>query len=178
MEYEVIRKKKRTMSIRIGIDGKIVVSVPTRTSDADIRRFVDGNMKWIEKHIIIAENRAKRFPVLSPAAIRKVKSSAELYFSEMVGKYSRIMNWKPKSVEISYGKKRLGACYPDTRISFSYYLMYFPEEVREYVVVHELAHIKYKNHQKEFYSFVEKYIHDYKNAIRKMKYPSNDTDAK
>ena len=63
MEYEVIRKKKRTMSIRIGIDGKIVVSVPTRTSDADIRRFVDGNMKWIEKHIIIAENRAKRFPV-------------------------------------------------------------------------------------------------------------------
>ena len=47
--------------------------------------------------------------------------------------------------------------------------MLYPMEAIDYVVVHELAHIKYKNHQKEFYNLVESYMPDYKKRILLLK---------
>ena len=81
------------------------------------------------------------------------------------------MGVTPMGVRISRAKKRFGSCSAENRISYSYRLMAYPEAVIDYVVVHELAHIRHKNHSADFYAFVARFLPDYKarEAILKHK---------
>ena len=72
------------------------------------------------------------------------------------------MGAKYQRLTITGAKTRFGSCSSKGNISFSFRLMLYPEPAREYVVVHELAHLFEMNHSKQFYQIVEKYIPDYK----------------
>ena len=54
-------------------------------------------------------------------------------------------------------------------LNFSYRLMMYPKEAIDYVVVHELAHIKHHNHSADFYKLIEQYMPDYKKRIAILK---------
>ena len=66
----------------------------------------------------------------------------------------------PKSVKITSAKKRFGSCSPQNGLCFSLYLMTYPDEAVDYVVVHELAHIRYHNHSPAFHALVGRYLPD------------------
>lgn len=79
------------------------------------------------------------------------------------------MDLYPKSIKITSAKTRFGSCSGDNRLCFSYLLMLYPKEAVDYVIVHELAHIKEHNHSKRFYKLIEKYMPDYKEKIKLLK---------
>ncbi|MBR5506725.1 MAG: M48 family metallopeptidase [Clostridia bacterium] len=83
--------------------------------------------------------------------------------------YSRIMGVKPSSVKITSAHSRFGSCSGKNAICFSYILMCYPEEAIDYVVVHELAHIKHHNHSRSFYNFIGKFMPDYKQREKLLK---------
>jgi len=87
----------------------------------------------------------------------------------LVEKWSQEMSLKPAHVGFRKAKTRWGSCSSRNRISFNYYLMKLPLSLVEYVVVHELAHIKQHNHSKEFWKVVYKYLPDYKEREEKIK---------
>ena len=72
------------------------------------------------------------------------------------------MGLKPQRISITKAKTRFGSCSSKKTISFSCFLLLYPPEAVDYVVVHELAHLKYMNHQKEFYRLIEQLMPDYK----------------
>ena len=65
--------------------------------------------------------------------------------------------------------KGWGSCSGKNSISFSWRLMQYPEAAIDYVVVHELAHIRHHNHSAAFYSFVEKILPDYRERARLLR---------
>lgn len=79
------------------------------------------------------------------------------------------MNLYPTALKITSAKTRFGSCSGKDSICFSYLLMRYPDEAIDYVVVHELAHIKHKNHSKAFYTLIEKYLPDYKEREKLLK---------
>ncbi len=76
--------------------------------------------------------------------------------------WAKVMGVTPAGVRISRAQKRFGSCSATDRIAYSYRLMAYPEEAIDYVVVHELAHIRHKNHSPDFYAFVARFLPDYK----------------
>jgi predicted metal-dependent hydrolase len=68
----------------------------------------------------------------------------------------------PNNTSYRYAKKRWGSCSYVNNISINYMLLQFPIRAIEYVVLHELCHIKEKNHSKRFYSLLSLYMEDYK----------------
>ena len=94
--------------------------------------------------------------------IKRLRSAAKLILPERVKYYSEIMGVAPKSIKINSAKKRYGSCSGENNINFSLYLMDKDERFIDYVVVHELAHIRHHNHSKAFYSFIEEFLPDYK----------------
>lgn len=77
----------------------------------------------------------------------------------------------PPPPKMTSAKTRWGSCggKGGNRINYSYFLMMTDEYCIDYVTVHELSHIKYKNHGKEFYSLIESYLPDYKDREKRLK---------
>ena len=79
------------------------------------------------------------------------------------------MSVTPNAVKINSANRRWGSCSSQKRINFSWRLIMADEDVIDYVVVHELAHIKELNHSERFWSIVGSVLPDYKKLQRKLK---------
>ena len=97
------------------------------------------------------------------------KKEAITQITLMVEKWSKIMNLKPKNISFRKAKRRWGSCSSQDSLSFNYYLMKLPLYIIEYVVVHELAHIKEKNHSINFWALVEKFLPNYKELVKELR---------
>ncbi len=162
MEYSLIfSKKRKTVSISVR-NGGIVVRAPYGTSKTLIDKFVFDNEKWITSQKEKEKRREEKFESLTEKQIKEYKKKAKEYFTSKTEEYSKIMNLKYGRITITSAKKRFGSCSSQGNISYSYRLMLYPESAREYVVVHELAHIKEMNHSKRFYDIVRGVLPDYK----------------
>ena len=98
-----------------------------------------------------------------------LKKEAKLLFLEYVDRYAERMGTAYKKLSITGARTRWGSCSFDDSLHFSFRLLYAPKEMIEYVVVHELAHTKHKNHSPLFWAEVGKYIPDYKKRRKWLK---------
>ena len=168
MEYTLIYAERKTLSISVK-GGVLTVRAPRKTPRALIDSFVFGHKEWIEKHLEAEKQRCERFGSLSDEEIRKLKREAKKYLKEKTEHYSAIMGLKYGRITITGAETRFGSCSSKGNISYSYRLMLYPEAAREYVVVHELAHLLEMNHSKKFYEIVERFLPDYKERRRMLK---------
>lgn len=108
-------------------------------------------------------------PALHQAIDNFHKERAISKITPLVKKWSKVMGVAPEHISFRKANKRWGSCSPTNRISFNYHLMKLPTSLIEYVVVHELSHIRYKNHSKAFWGVVAKYMSDYGEKEAKIK---------
>jgi predicted metal-dependent hydrolase len=90
------------------------------------------------------------------------RQRARQIFPERVGFYARRLDLAWKGIRITSARTRYGSCSADNRLSFSFRLVMAPYDVIDYIVVHELAHIKIKNHSKRFWEYIGKVMPDYR----------------
>lgn len=168
IEVEIIRSKRRSMAIQIRTDGSVVVRVPMHASDRAIKRFVSAHARWI------ADNRGQMFerrkkladnPYDIPAwdsLSATDKKIAKQKIMEHVDYYARRMEIDYGSISMRNQKSRWGSCSSKGNLNFNYRLAYLPEELLDYVVVHELAHRRHMDHSAAFWEEVETYYPAYK----------------
>ena len=90
------------------------------------------------------------------------KNKSQEYIEKTLKHYSRALGLNPGGIRISNALSRWGSCSPNNNLSFSWRLIMAPCPVIDYVVVHELTHMKEKNHSMRFWGLVAKTIPDYK----------------
>ncbi len=94
--------------------------------------------------------------------VKWLKENAKRIFSTVTAQQAARMDTAYKSVSVTSARTRWGSCSADNSIRYTFRLLYCPREIIEYVVVHELAHTRYKNHSSAFWREVEKYLPDWK----------------
>ena len=115
--------------------------------------------------------------LISKSAIRNAeglfidwyRQQAHSVILERVKKYSRKFNLKYKHLKITSAKKRWGSCSSNGSLNFPWRLVMAPIQIIDYVVVHELAHLKEQNHSKKFWREVEKMMPTYKHRRQWLK---------
>ena len=168
-EYKLIRSSRRTLALEIGRDLTLTVRAPMKMSLSVIEEFIEKHDKWIDKKLDVMKNREIKPDNLLPEEIAALKMRAKEILPKKVDYFAEIMGLKPAGVKITSAKKRFGSCSGKNSLCFSYELMLYPDEAIDYVVVHELAHIKHRNHSAQFYSLIGKYLPDYKTRERILK---------
>ena len=169
MQYEIIRSKRKTVALEVCRDGTVKVRAPLKMKEAEIETFVSSHRRWLENAVLRQQERREKEVERTPGQIKEAKKELEKLITPIIEKYSALMGVRPEAVTITSAKTRFGSCSGKNRISFSYRLVDYPREAVEYVVVHELAHIKHKNHGKNFYAFVERFLPDYKERNKLLK---------
>ncbi len=150
-------------------DEQLIVRVPFFVSDSEIEGFLEKNRVWINTQIEKTERRNKEIYNIPKELLPQRKRETLTYLSPIIEKYSSLTGLVPSKVTITCAKTRLGSCTGKNSICFSVYLINYPQEVAEYVVLHEIAHIKHKNHSRQFYFFLEKYMPDYRDRMNIIK---------
>lgn len=168
--YELIRSKRKTLALEITPDCRILVRAPLRIAQSRIDAFVESHSAWIAKHLEQQRQRAASAPPPPSATeIKALKTEARAILPEKVAYWSRRMNVTPTGLKITTAQKRYGSCSGKNGLCFSCFLMRYPEEAIDLVVVHELCHIKEKNHSPRFYALLEQYLPDYKERKKLLK---------
>ena len=163
IEVEVIRSPRRTLSLQIREDLRVIARVPERMTDREVQRFLEEKRGWIEYHLGKARARKEQEePPLTPEELGALAQAAREDLPRRVARYAPIVGVTVGKITIRAEKSRWGSCSAKGNLNFNCLLMLCPEQVRDYVVVHELAHIAHKNHGPQFWALVERYLPDYR----------------
>ena len=161
--YELIRSRRKTLALEITKDCRCVVRAPMRLSKERIDAFVASHSDWIARHLEQQRQRmASAPPPPTEADIAALKAKARAILPEKVAYWSQQMGVTPTGLKITTARKRYGSCSGKNSLCFSCFLMNCPEEAIDLVVVHELCHIKVRNHGPDFYTLLERYLPDHR----------------
>ncbi len=97
------------------------------------------------------------------------KKEAVFHVSSLLNEWSNKMGLPVNKLSFRKTKRQWGSCSSKNEISINTMVMKLPLKVIEYIVVHELAHVQHKHHQKGFWDFVENYLPDYKIHVKELK---------
>lgn len=169
MDYKRVECRGKTLSLHIDETLQVVVRAPRWVPKAEVDRFVRSHESWIQKATERQRRRNEQEALLTEKRITELKALAKAELPRRTAYFAKIMGVTPKSVKITSAKKRFGSCSGQNGICYSWRLMLYPSEAIDYVVVHELAHIRQKNHSPAFYREIEKILPDYKARAKLLK---------
>lgn len=160
--YTLIRSARKTIAVQITRDGQIIVRAPLRMAQRDIDRFVASKADWIEKHTQrMARREEPEIIPFSASEIAELVRRAKVDIPRRVACHAERVGITYGRVSIRKQVSRWGSCSSKGNLNFNCLLMLCPEDVRDYVVVHELCHRRHMNHGDAFWAEVARYCHDY-----------------
>jgi predicted metal-dependent hydrolase len=201
------KRRRKTISLHIKEDGRVVIYVPYHTPKGEIERFIKEKESWVIKKISEKERSIKetekafipgekflylgesypleigdthyrglplklsfgkfildkdRLEEARDLFIHWYKREAKEKIEGRLHYFSNRLQLFPKGLKITSAKYRWGSCSRDSRLSFSWKIIMAPLSVIDYVLIHELVHIKEKNHSKRFWTYLETILPDYR----------------
>ena len=173
-KIELVRSNRRSIAIEVTSDLRVIVRAPRRLSEREINRFVGEKADWIDIHLRKMKERQEQHSegqdkALTEQEIRLLTTRAKRVFPPKVKKYAEIIGVTYGNITIRMQKSRWGSCSGKGNLNFNCLLMNAPEEIVDYVVVHELCHRKEMNHSDRFWAEVEKVLPDYKERRKWLK---------
>lgn len=178
MDIEINRKKIKSLRVRVE-DGIIKVSAPRKMADKSIKNFIENNKEAIERLKREDERRGRyknhlfgeKVNFTSEEELEKIyRRELKKVLDEIFPRYEALTGLTAKSYEIRKMKVRWGTCYPKRGdIKINLYLAARPLEHIEAVVLHELVHLKFFHHDKDFINECKKYMSNYEEIERELK---------
>lgn len=161
LDYILIRKKIKNIYITIK-DKKVIVKAHKRVPISYIEQMLKNKEKWILDKLNKKESKLEKEKIYSDEEFEKI-------VLKYIDKYTKALNVYVNKIRIKKIKYAWGSCTSKKNITINYELIKYDEDIIEYVIVHELCHLKYMNHSKKFWELAEKYIPNYKILRKRLK---------
>lgn len=162
--YELIRAKIKNLYIYIK-EGRVIVKVPMRLKDKYINEFLEKKAKWIYEKLKQSREKKEIQEEIKSEDIDRL----EKVVNNSINKYAKLLGETPNKVRIKDIKYAWGSCSSNRNITINKKLAKKEEQAIEYVVLHEMCHLKYMNHSENFWNLVEKNMPEYKKYKKMLK---------
>ena len=165
----IVRKSPLSRNIKFSIStsGRLSMSVPTYTSNFLAKRFLETNRKMIREKLPLrnpSEQRARDYQK------KILTKKAKEYLPYRLEYFAKLYGYNYGKCRLSHANTRWGSCSSNKTISLNIGLMKVPEVLRDYVILHELAHLNHMDHSKEFWAEVATHDKNYKIHEKKLKH--------
>jgi predicted metal-dependent hydrolase len=158
--------RARRYLIRVAADGTVRVTVPRWGSKREAQAFADRERAWIDKQQRKAEGerRQARPTELTAEAQRAIIARAKTELPPRLLDLAAQHGLTVTRVSIRNQRSRWGSCSRSGHICLNWRLVTMPEAVRDYVLIHELMHLKRMDHSPKFWKLVAEACPPYKDA--------------
>ena len=162
-DYILKKSKRNSISVEISREAKIIVRAPLKMSVKETDAFLSSKSEWIDKHLSDMKQRLATMPrKLTEAEKNELKKNAKIVITKRVEYFAKLMGVEYKKISVKFQKTRFGSCSTKKNLNFNALIALMPSQILDYVVVHEISHLKQMNHSKQFWAEVENVIPDYK----------------
>lgn len=185
MNYTLQRKSVKYVRIKITPKGEVIVVAPMRVPISEVEHWVNTKKEWVNQHLqkiasrqqvstfnlqenevlILGEAFRVNFDTSNKELLTQwYKIQAKAYIVPKVQELAAKYGFNVSKIFIRDTKSKWGSCSSKDNIGLNYNLIKTPPRIIEYVIVHELCHLREFNHSPAFWSEVGKYFPEYKQA--------------
>ncbi len=165
--------QSRHIKISIGGDGDILVSAPLRTAKSLLRKVLLEKEIWIMRSLSQLRATGKvRNKKDEEVSYQRHKERARKLVEQKLVYWNQFYKYTYGRVSIRNQRTRWGSCSRKGNLNFHYKILFLPEELVDYLIVHELCHLRAFDHSQRFWGLVSKTIPDYQKRRRALKQSS------
>ncbi len=163
-----VRKSVRARHVRISVncEGAVFVTQPWRIPLIRIEEIVGNKLGWIIRKIDFFKQFAV-FPKESAVEYQKLRVGALELVKSRIEHFNSFYGCRIGKISIRNQRTRWGSCSRKGNVNFNYRIAQLPSELVDYIVVHELCHLKELNHSRKFWQLVEQTTPKH-NELRKL----------
>jgi predicted metal-dependent hydrolase len=162
IEHRRVRRS-RHVRLSLSVDGRVLVTRPFWVSEKFAQNFVAEKKEWLEAQF--KKIQAMPVSVLAKGTrsdYLRYKEKARAIAIERLGYFNKFYQFKYKRLSIRDQRTRWGSCSKGGGLNFNYRLVFLSPELQDYLIVHELCHLKELNHSANFWTLVARQIPDFK----------------
>ncbi len=166
-----LKKIRRAKHMRIILhqDGRVVVTAPMYVSYTKMQTYLYEHEEWLRTKM--AQTTPPKI-VPTEQEYQQLKEQARAFVHERLAYWNQWYQYAYKRVSIRKSRTRWGSCSSAGNLNFSYTLALLPQELADYVIVHELCHLQEMNHSPSFWKLVSHTMPNYKLLRKALKQQS------
>ncbi|MCU0653588.1 MAG: M48 family metallopeptidase [Candidatus Pacebacteria bacterium] len=164
----ITNPRARNLRITIKPGGVVFATKPRFLADRDVEKFLRDKSGWVLKKISQLKNR-RQIGAGTRADYERNAETARKVILEKLSKFRTVYAVDFGRVAIRDTKTRWGSCSRKGNLNFNYRVAFLPERLADYVVVHEMCHLRELNHSARFWDLVAVAVPDYRAARRELK---------
>lgn len=161
IQYEITYSKIKNVYIQVK-EGKVIIKAPKRITKKELEKIIENKKEWIKKSLKKSKQKQEKINKYTDEELKKI---VEKQANALIKETGLI----PNKIRIRDIKYAWGTCSANKNITINYKLIKYSEQAIKYVILHELCHLKYMDHSKEFWGLIEKYMPNYKEAKKEFK---------
>lgn len=163
-------KKWTRISLSIDDKCKITVKCGRLVPDYLLTKYLESKISWITKRIKLlkSQNPIVKHKHTKEEILKLKQISKELVENKIIFLNSKY-NFKYNSIDIKTYTTKWGSCSRSGNLTFNYKISLLPEDLQDYLIVHELCHLKEFNHSNKFWDLVQISIPDYKKLSKMLR---------
>ena len=159
IKYNIVKSKRRkTSEIRVDDTG-VEIRTPITKKDSEIQEMINNKKQWIFKKQLEFKDkkrqRKKQFRIIY----------SDSYLDKLVKKLASKIGVKPSKIVVKPLKGRWGSATEKGVITLNSNLLKAPKNVIEYIIIHELCHLKIQNHSSRYWNLVTNFMPNYKEKV-------------
>ncbi|MDD4412050.1 MAG: M48 family metallopeptidase [Patescibacteria group bacterium] len=167
-----LRINKQVKGIKFAIynNGELVITTPRPLRDSLLEKLIVGQADWIIKKISHFKSQVQ------PAMLRdnkndykNYKQAALILAQTRLEYFNQIYGFKYNRISIRNQKTRWGSCSRKGNLNFNYKIALLPKQLADYIIVHELCHLKEFNHSPKFWNLVARMYPNYLSARKELR---------
>jgi predicted metal-dependent hydrolase len=167
-----LRKSGRAKRMRLAVhcDGSVVVTAPQDAAMGVVERFIADKKRWIQNKLEFFKALDRRVVCGgSKKEYQEHKHQARQLAHERVNHFNELYQFSFNRISIKNQKTRWGSCSIKKNLNINYKIVFLPKAMQDYIIVHELCHLKEMNHSPRFWQLVQRALPDCLETRKKLK---------
>jgi predicted metal-dependent hydrolase len=171
ISYKIKRSKRaKRMRLAVYCDGTVVLTSPFGAPQSLIEKFVTDKKQWLwDKIQFFKSVDSKAIRTFSHKDYLENKDKALALVQERVKFYNKIYGFSFNKIFIKNQKTRWGSCSCKQNLNLNYKIVFLPQKQQDYIIVHEMCHLKEFNHSRKFWALLEKALPNYLDIKKELR---------